>query len=294
MTALPIIDVENISEEKVRVKVDSQILNSIDLCDYRYFVEHVMNMRPATKAPALEKGSVMHTMLAHYYRQKMKGRIPSEHHAVVEEAIILGRVEASGYQFELTEFEEECAPTFKEYILAKQNDGWNVLAVEEPFTKLLYEDNELQILYEGIVDLRAEQPNLGRITVDHKSESRKSHPFELSNQFIGYKWAFGDQVVINKVGFQTSLADQERFRRYYLPILDHQIEEWKVDTVKSIKEAIEWHRTGIFARNRTSCDKYSGCVYKKVCVAPPEAREFKIQAYFVKDKPWDPYTRDNE
>jgi len=281
-------------DEKVTVKLDSQIANAIQLCAERYNLEHVKHMRPLRKAPALEHGGVMHTMLAHYYRQKMIGRIPTEHNKVVEEAIMLGRLEAAQSSFDLVEFDAEDLPTFREYVLAKQYDGWIVKAVEQPFTKLLYSSDDLDILYEGIVDVIVEDPKGEQYVVDHKTESRRSVPFILSNQFTGYSWALDRKVCINKVGYQTSLANEERFRRYYFTYPDYMIEEWKRDTISAVKQAIGWHREGVFEKNRTSCDKYSGCIFQKVCVAPPELRDYKLQAYFYKDKPWDPYTRDNE
>jgi hypothetical protein len=281
-------------DEKLIVKVDSQIVNAMDLCAERYNLEHVLHMRPLRKAPALEHGGVMHTMLAHYYRQKMAGRIPTEHAQVVEEAVMLGRIEAAQCSFDLKEFEEEDLPIFKAYVLAKQYDGWIIKAVEQPFTKLLYTSAELDILYEGIVDAIVEEPKGEEFVVDHKTESRRSTPFILSTQFTGYSWALDRKMCVNKVGYQTSLPDAERFRRIYFAYTDYMIDEWKRDTIAKIQEAIEWHKTGVFHKNRTSCDKYSGCIYQKVCIAPPELREYKLQAYFYKDKPWDPWTRDNE
>lgn len=282
------------NEDQVIVKVDSQILNAIDLCPKRYEYEHVKHMRPLKKAPALEKGGVMHTMLAHYYRQKMIGRIPSEHNEVVNESIMLGRIECAQSSIDLKEFEEEDLVIFRAYVLAKQYDGWIVKAVEQPFTSKLYEDPELMILYEGIVDAVVEEPKGEEVTVDHKTESRRSTPFALSNQFQGYFWALNRPVCINKVGYQTSLADKERFRRIYLRYSPEIIEEWKADAIASIKRAIGWHQTSTFERNRTSCDKYSGCIFQRVCSAEPSVREYKLEAYFYKDKPWDPWTRDNE
>lgn len=281
--------------EKVIVKLDSQILNSIDLCAERYRLEHVLNRRPIKKGEALQHGGVMHTMLKHYYRGKMMGRaVPGQHNILIDEAILLGRQEASAMTFDLTEFENDDLRTFKENILHHQYDGWEILNVEEPFTKVLYDSDDLQILYEGIIDLHIRDPRNGEAVVDHKTESRRSNPFALSNQFQGYSWAFGSNVVINKVGYQTSVDAKDKFRRLWHthdPIL---LEEWRQDAIRSVRRAVEWHRNNYFPRNRTSCDKYSGCIFQMVCKAAPEVREYKLQAYYIQDKPWDPYTRDDE
>jgi hypothetical protein len=281
-------------DEQTIVKVDSQILNAIDLCPTRYKYEHVDHMRPLKKAVALQKGAVMHTMEAHRLRAYMSGRAPHDLGNVLDEAILLGRQEASGYDFDVTMMDDEIIPIFQEYALHAAHDGWQVIAVEQPFSKVLYESPELMILYEGIVDAVIKEAGGRDAVVDHKSESRKSHPFSLSNQFQGYSWAFDMPTIVNKIGFQTSLPNKERFRKYWLEYSEAIIAEWKSDAIASVMRAIDWHREGVFRRDRTSCDKYSGCIFKRVCAAEPEIREFKLQAFFYKDKPWDPYTRDDE
>jgi len=276
------------------VHVDSQILNSIGLCGERYRLEHVLNRRPVSKAEALERGAVMHTMLAHYYRGRKDGRTaPETHGALVEEAIMLGREEAAVAEFDLSQFEQEDLQTFKDNILHHQYDGWEILDVEEPFTKLLYDSDDLQILYEGIVDLHIKDAHGEKAVVDHKTEARQSHPFELSNQFQGYQWAFDSKMIVNKIGFQKTLPFKEKFRRLYFPYKDELLAEWKRDVVDSIRTAIHWHQTKYFPRNRTSCDKYSGCIFQRVCKEEPEMRDYRLNEFYIQTEPWDVFTRDN-
>ena len=40
-------------------------------------------------------------------------------------------------------------------------------------------------------------------------------------------------------------------------------------------------------RNFTSCDKYTGCVYKDICEATPESRDHRIERDFKIGQPWD-------
>lgn len=291
--------------DKLIVKADSQIINSMNLCPERYRLEMVEHWRPLEKAKALERGSVMHTMLAKYRREKRRGRLAHEHARVVEEVLLTGQVAASGASNMTLEDFEDDKRVFQEYVLRWQYDGWEIIDIEQPFTKLLYEDANpievadktypgLMIYYEGVIDARVVDPKLGQLVVDSKTESRKSYPYILSNQFQGYEWAFGVPVVVDKIGYQTSLPINEKLRRLVHESGASAIQEWKQDTVTQIKEAIHWHNTGTFMKNRTSCDKYSGCIFQQVCKVPPDIREFKLQAYFYKDVPWDPYTRDDE
>lgn len=286
--------------EKIIVKVDSQILNSMNLCPERYRLEHIEHWRPLSKAPALEKGSVIHTMLAHYREGKKNGRTTlSEHSNLVAECIQIGRVATSGYSLDITDF-DELKTTFQDYVLRWQYDGWEILDIEQPFAKILFDSDELQIIYEGIIDARIIDPKIGQAVVDSKTESRKSYPFPLSNQFQGYEWAFGTPVIIDKIGFQSSLESHEKFRRPVHESGAPAIAEWREDAIAQVVEAIGWHgeldskQRITLRKNRTSCDKYSGCIYQKVCAAPQEVREFKLVAHFFKDKRWDPFTRDDE
>ena len=296
--------------EKLIFKLDSQILNAIDRCDTDYLYSHIMNFRPLMKAPALERGGCFHDMLKQYYtvRKEEPLRITNDHALVVEECLLIGRVFLSNSGMGLADFEED-ARVFKEYVLRWQYDGWEIIDIEKPFSRVIFDSDDpftfagkkyagLTIIYEGIVDLIIKDPKSGMAVVDHKTESRRSFPFELSNQFQGYEWAFNMPVIVNKVGYQTSLDPKEKFRRLVHNTGAPALREWRLDAIASVLRAInvwESHLAGRHIhRNRTSCDKYSGCIWQRVCKVPEEVREFKLQAYFYKDKPWDPYTRDTD
>lgn len=301
---------EVISDEKLIVKVDSQIVSAMGLCPERYRLEHVEHWRPFDKAKALERGSVLHHMVKIYRLGKMSGVDVKQHAALVEQCILKGRVAASATNhIDVQMFEEEDVPTFKDYILKWQYDGWEILEVERPFTKQLYEDDipivlkgavypGLIILYEGVIDAYVKDPRIGKVVVDTKTESRKSYPYILSNQFQGYEWGFGVPVIVDKVGYQSSLPSNEKFRRLEHRSGEHAIAEWREDVISLIKVAIGWHNIlhegGRLRKERTSCDKYSGCIYQKVCQVPEESRAYKLQAFFFKDEAWDPYSRDDE
>jgi hypothetical protein len=220
--------------EKIIGKLDSQILNSMNLCPERYRLEHIEHWRPLNKAPALEKGSVIHTMLAHYRLGKKAGRTDlGEHSSLVDECLKIGRIATAGYTLDISDF-DEIKTTFQDYILRWQYDGWEILEVEQPFAKVLYDSDELMIIYEGIIDARVIDPKIGQAVVDSKTESRKSYPFPLSNQFQGYEWAFGVPVIIDKIGFQSSLESNEKFRRPVHESGAPAIAEWRDDAIAQV------------------------------------------------------------
>jgi hypothetical protein len=308
-------------DEPLTVKVDSQVLTSMNFCPESYRLRHIEHWRPIRKAAPLEKGSVMHEMLKHYRRGKRMGRTDLANHGIlVQECLTIGKVAAANaFEMDAEDTEKELT-TFREYVLKWQYDGWEVLDVEEPFSRLLYEDHVpivygdkiytgLTIIYEGIIDARVRDPRAGVLVVDSKTESRRSYPFVLNNQFQGYEWAWGVPVCVDSIGFQVSLEatdeepdqygrDKSKFRRAISQSDGDCIDEWKSDTIEQVKIAIGWHRdleAGIrtsLQKNRTSCDKWSGCDFQRVCQVPVESRESKLIAFYYRDKPWDVYERD--
>lgn len=297
------------------IALDSQILNGIQLCARKVNFEFLQNWRPTEKAEALEKGDLMHRMLAHYYRGRMANRTDISN--VIDEAVEKARV--ASIDMDLSESTvDENIKQFKEYALFYQNDGWRPLEVERPFSKVLFRrDDEviwrvgdvvateatpgaektvlsegLQILYEGVIDLIADTPH-GIFVVDHKTASRRSTPSKLSNQFMGYSWATGSfNFVVNRIGFQKTLSAQERFQRPFLSYNKQILDEWAQNAIYWTKMLVHYIDTGFFPPNFTSCDKYAGCIFQKVCESIPEVREFKLQANFYVGEPWSPHTRD--
>lgn len=307
--------------DRLIVRVDATVLNVMDSCPERWRMQFYENWQPQKKAIALERGILMHQMLEHFHREKMKGRNkPSDMPSLVEECLMVGRIFASNSaNIDSSEFQEDMR-VFKEYFQRWQYDSWEILAVESPFSIPLYDSPKLLILYEGILDLVARDPSLGLIIVDNKTESRKSEPFILSHQFEGYQWASphiskkinpeGKQLplVVNKIGYQQNAKMEyeydnfrekrvdTRFRRLLMQSTPAALAEWREDAIRLVIDSIGWAKDieagKRMRKNRTSCDKYSGCMYQKVCKEPEEVREHKLTVDFFKDKPWDVFERD--
>lgn len=292
---------------------DSQILNTVMACGRKTNLEFKLNLRPHKKAEALEKGDLMHRMLHPYYY----GRImhPKPHHLMIDLAdgtqavhpyakfigmetkelidtcTEIGRVASFDMDLE-PEYRNECIKQFREYAFHFAGDGWIAIEVEQSFSKTLYEDDDLLILYEGIVDLVAEGP-MGRIAVDHKTASRKETPSDLSNQFMGYCWALDiPRLIINRIGFQKTVSAAERFQRIVLSYPEGRIDEWQYWATYWLKIYDFYMMNDVWPPNFTSCDKYSGCIFRAICTRIPEAREFTMQTKYRVAEPWSPHTRD--
>jgi hypothetical protein len=274
------------------IALDSQVLNDVMACGYKAYLRFIRNKSPEHKAEALEKGDLMHRMLAYHYKQIKAGR-KAEYPLIVNEAVNLGVEAASDMELSQTDVAENIMQ-YRQYALYYQQDGWMPIEVEQVFSKVLYESEEKQIriIYEGIIDLVPQTP-AGLVIVDHKTSRMRKQPFLLSTQFMGYSWAMNiPQVVVNKIGFQKTLSPKERFNRYRMPYQKAHIEQWKRDAIYYAFLLISWMDQGYFPMNYTSCDKYGGCIFQPVCGSIPEVREHKLAMLYKEEKPWSVHTRD--
>jgi len=274
------------------IALDSQVLNDVMACGYKAYLRFVRHKQPEHKAEALEKGTLFHAILKHHYAQLKAGR-KAEYGAIVGEAVQVGLKAASEMDLSQADIAENIMQ-YRAYALYYQQDGWMPIEVEQVFSKVLYESEEKQIriIYEGIIDMVAQTPG-GTAIVDHKTSRMRKQPFLLSTQFMGYSWAMNvPHVVVNKIGFQKTLAPKERFNRYRMPYQKAHLEQWKKDAIYYAHLLISWMDQGYFPMNYTSCDKYGGCIFQPVCGSIPEVREHKLSMLFKEGKPWSPHTRD--
>lgn len=196
---------------------------------------------------------------------------------------------------------------FNAYCEFYTNDPWETLAVEEVGSKILFENSELKIIYSGKIDRLVQQ---GRIIapMDHKSSERRGDVSSMSNQFIGYCFLLNcTHIIIDKIGFQKTLKPSERFQRFILEINQDRIDEWVWNSTNTLL----WHLITITNNeveaqlyyqmyrsrryrdgfkpmmNLTSCDKYSGCIYRHLCESSPDARSWIKERDYIVRAAWD-------
>lgn len=277
--------------------MDSQILNDIMACGRKFKLDKLDNWRPVQTPEAFEHGDLVHRMLAHYYRARMAKR--TDWPTVIDECKQVARRAAVDMDITIAQAEEDMLVAI-ENLRFWHHDGWTPLIVEEPFSKVLYQREDtpekegMTLLWEGVIDLVIADPHGDRFVVDHKTAQRRQTPSMLSAQFMGYKWFTGYDVIVNKVGFQKSLAPKDKFQRHPLHYQRQHIQEWQESAIYWAHVAMSYIEKDYFPPNWTSCDKYSGCIYKSVCERIPETREFRLASFYFKGEPWSPYTRDKD
>ena len=291
--------------------------NSLNLsaCMMKYMYDKIVEAAPERRADYLDKGDMMHVMLAEYYKQKM---LPVEerppHIEMIENAIERGRHRVISLDLELEVSEEEVIPTFREYCEYYAADNWIPIAVEQEVVWVLHEvpdrgfckkcdklvdiqeknciecneavevtEEGIRILMQMIVDIIFENQQGHRLWTDHKTRSRNSDPMPLSNQFIAYAVASGTKrAVRNNIGFQKTLPAEKKFTRDFFPYPQGVLDWWREWTIYRAQFIDACVKTENFPPDFTTCDKYSGCIYADVCMQSPNQRERFLQDNFVK------------
>ena len=161
---------------------------------------------------------------------------------------------------------------------------------EKVYSKLLFEDENMRVVYVSKIDIAIEDRLHGKIPVDYKTESRRSDPDPKSHQFIGYCWNFGvNHMLVAKIGLQKTLPPAEKYRIYPLSYTDEQINEWKREVVYYAGLLASYYATEYWPRNKTSCFKFNRmCSFAPVCEATPSDRQRIISIYYEETKPWNP------
>lgn len=272
------------------IVVDSQRLNTVSQCGYKYDLTFNKRLSLPEKGEALERGDLMHKMLQTYYSMHQHiDRWPNDFRMTkaIEICTRVGEFFAIKMNLPLEEVDDTIR-TFKDYVAYYWGEHLVTLAVEQVGSKVLYEDEKLVILYDAKIDWIVRMKNCPVIPVDHKTSKRRGETIALSNQFMGYCWMLGvSNIMVNKIGLQRTLKPGEKFARPILSYPPSLIEAWRQNTIWWVKQIKQFEETGFFPQNFTSCDKYAGCIYRSVCEAPPETRVHTASQLFDIGEEWD-------
>lgn len=272
------------------IAIDSQKLDAISSCGRLLDLNYNQNYRMINPPDYMERGSLIHDMLESLYklrayRSRWRGNNKS-YRDIVNSCVKIGRYRGNKMNLPISEI-EYTIEIFYQYTDLWENDGWdNILSVEKVASKVLYNSEDLVILYEGKIDLVIKTTKT--IPVDHKHSQSRRDPNELSNQFKGYCWLLGvEDLIVNELGFQKTVKPVEKFRRHLINFTPELLEEWRESVIYYTNLMLSWEKLNYFPPNYTSCDKFSGCQYKHVCKAQPgDYRLFKINKDF-RQEVWD-------
>lgn len=180
--------------------------------------------------------------------------------------------------------------TIEQYNEFYKNDHWIPLFTETVKGKILYEDDEIRILWKAKLDLGVDT-NQGIFPVDHKTMKQNRDSISLNNQFMGQCHIMGTRsAIINKIGFQKTLPANEKFTREMKSYESSQLIEWQSEILPYYaKLLLVYNETGYWPPNFSNCQtKYGLCdYYEHVCSQPMSSRESSLKLYFKVTGPWD-------
>lgn len=283
--------------DKQRVVLDSQILTSIQNCHELTNLTFLQNWRPNETPEPFEKGDLGHVILQNYYsvlQLQQETGATVDRLKLIRDSIQLARIKSVGMDLPDSEV-SRLLNIYEGYFDYYQNEDFKIIAVERAFTKLLYEDDELAIYYEGVTDLMYDSTMTKKTVMDHKTKGKQYSHTERDNQFIGYAWAYDTNwAVVNGIGLQKDpkTKPQDRYKRQVLSIPDALKEQWKENAVYSVRRFLEDVKANKFHMSFSFCKAWGGCLHHDTCNAiDPEIKRSVLMRKFYKGKDWSPYNR---
>jgi len=178
----------------------------------------------------------------------------------------------------------------EQYFAFYRNDSWVPLFAEEVRGDILYEDDDIRILWKAKLDLGVDT-NQGIFPVDHKTMSQRRETNSMNNQFIGQCLIMKTRnVVINKIGWQTTLKPEEKFTRAVLSYSADRLMEWQSEILPFYAyQLLTFEEAGYYPPRFDHCEgKYGPCPFLNVCEADRNMREEELRLNFTKVEEWNP------
>jgi hypothetical protein len=302
------------TKNKTNIVMDSQIFNTImacpQLCDFRF--NHNFQAIKG-KSNSLEIGSAVHVYMEYYYGAIIKGKSKSDAHIIgmnkCKEYFTGCLICVSGEKCDYhkkekwegtrnTPIESEgnlvgsnfVYDSLELYHTHYKNESIVPLEVEVVKSKIVYEDDEIRVLWKAKLDLVADNNN-GIYPYDHKSAKQNRPKIKMNAQMRGQCFIMGTRnVFINVFGFQKTLPANERFKREVLSFSAETLLEWQSKDIPTYAYALkQYAETGYWPRNYTHCEgKYGTCAFLEVCEANEEMREEVLKNNFIVGPEWNP------
>lgn len=275
------------TNQQQTVVIDASELDDYELCDFKWHAVNHLGLTSKWPNKPMDGGSLLHYCLELYYIARRDRYDPMPE--IIEEIVEKTRMKA--LEFDSLDPSEvtDTIFQFREYCRHYKNESWIPVYIEQPFMKVLYEDESLKIIITGKPDLVFKYQGTNHFGIcDHKRSGRAYDYSPLRNQFQLYCTALEiDTFVVNKVGFQKTVALDKRMTRQSFTYHPEILAEWKEDTILAVKQMLIKDNAKYYQKNRTSCEKFNGCFLQRYCITRPEAREFLIGTEYALRTKWD-------
>jgi hypothetical protein len=313
-----------VPSNKINIVLDATLLTSLMTCARKTQFQHELHLQSLKgKSNSLETGSIVHKYLEVYYRSRMQNLSQTQAHGfgmAAAELYIQGCPYCTNYTGEgkpeclhepdeypgLTNTPSESEgyaigwkfvlDTCQQYFDHYRSDFWVTLDVETVRSKVLYEDDEIRILWKSKLDWIVDTNN-GIYPCDHKTMKQNRDQITLNNQFMGQCLMMDTRnIFINKIGFQKTLKPEDKFKRVSVSYSADRLIEWQSEILPYwCKQMVAWDRSGYMPPNFSNCDaKYGKCAFIEVCEADRGMREEVLRANFYVGREWNPTNQTNE
>jgi hypothetical protein len=252
-------------------------LDNVEMCFQKYGFKKVRGIIYPKPQTHLLQGKLGHEGLEHWYKLKIENKldVPTR----LESTSMHIRERSLAYPTLGPDEKQAIFDAVRDYITHYMHENWVPKYVEQPFSKVLYDDEFLCIILEGKIDLGFALEDRPRIA-DHKFRWSKWPLLSLKNQFIAYAYATGSKTVCDDAIYVYKKGAE--FVRTTFSYDQEQIDEWVKETVPYwVKELIKQIEVNKFIPNYSSCDKYGGCEYGGICSVPRSLRESVILSEYV-------------
>lgn len=277
-------------EEKklIDICLDATMLDTYVVCPAKFNYRFNMQKTTPTKPPPLDRGGLEHNGFEGYYKELQKG---TEFSNALEAGIVEFNKATVESDLDPTEITQLRKALIESITYWKQTDArYEILAVEEPFSYVLHQDDTIRVTMIGKIDLLINEQRLGIHPVDHKTYSRDFPLRRRTYQFCNYVYATkSPYLLVNRVGLQTSLPVEKKHKRQPLSYDPIFLEQWKQDVIKWCYAYLFSVIDNSWPTNNTSCDKYNRiCEYNEVCDSSGvEAKLYKLSVDFKDSGKWD-------
>lgn len=294
--------------------MDSQLLTALQTCPrYANYRFNELLIPKEGKSNAIECGSLVHTFLEFFYKAQISGASRSDAidtgYAAFNE-YLLPYQEDNKYVLDKDHVGVQNVPhgdditigkskrigtswllaTIEQYLDFYSSDNFTPLNVEYVKGAEIYADDEMRITWKAKFDLIADF-NDGIMSTDHKCSSRNDETSDMNNQFMGQCVLTNTRrMMVNKIGFQSSLPPSEKFIRVIMNYSSDRLHEWRTEIVPHYaRMLIAYNEAENFPPQFTSCKGgYGWCYYKKnICDSDRNVREANKAIWFQKGKVWD-------